>query len=186
MQTKKRDLTLDAIRRIWREPAESDAELEALDLFKFSFLTRAANTADIDLLARANVYNGRIEYDRSKTGKHYSVRIEPELQELIDKYSDGRRLFPFRRKGETLKAAVGRSNYHLHHIGMRCGCDSLTMYWARHTFATIAYDLGASIETVSAALGHSYGAQVTMGYVDVGTRKVDELARKVYDAVLKD
>ena len=58
----------------------------------------------------------------------------------------------------------------------------LTMYWARHTWATIAASLDIPKETIAAALGHG-GNTVTDIYIDFDQKKVDEANRKVIDHV---
>ena len=57
-------------------------------------------------------------------------------------------------------------------------------YWARHTWATIAYGLDIPDETIAAALGHSHGNRVTAIYIDKSIAKVDEANRKVIDYLL--
>lgn len=57
------------------------------------------------------------------------------------------------------------------------------MYWERHTFATLMIEIGIPIETVAASLGHSYGPKVTMGYVTIREKLVDDAVRKLYDYV---
>ena len=47
-------------------------------------------------------------------------------------------------------------------------------------------ELEAPIEVISAALGHSYGARVTVGYVNMSAKRVDELNRRVIDFALYD
>ena len=60
---------------------------------------------------------------------------------------------------------------------------SLSSYWARHTWATIAASLDIPKETIAAALGHG-GNTVTDIYIDFDRRKVDEANRRVLDWVL--
>ena len=62
----------------------------------------------------------------------------------------------------------------------------VSTYWARHTWASLAMELDAPIEAISAALGHSYGARVTVGYVNMSSKRVDELNRRVIDFALYD
>jgi integrase len=63
--------------------------------------------------------------------------------------------------------------------------DGLSVYWARHSWATVAAnDLGLPQDTISRALGHSFGVRVTQVYIDYDTRRVDEANRAVIDFVL--
>ena len=55
----------------------------------------------------------------------------------------------------------------------------------RHTWGTIAYELGISDDTISQALGHQgSGARVTEVYIRRNMDKVDEANRRVLDWVL--
>ena len=79
-----------------------------------------------------------------------------------------------------------REYFKSHGIRQREVCEVLgltpaTMYWARHTFASLMLETGAPVEVIAEALGHSYGPKVTMGYVTIRERAVDEAVRKVYD-----
>lgn len=61
--------------------------------------------------------------------------------------------------------------------------DTLTTYWARHSWATIAASLDIPKETIAAALGHS-SHTVTDIYIEFDYRKVDEANRRVLNWVL--
>ena len=60
------------------------------------------------------------------------------------------------------------------------------MYWARHTFATIGYECGISMDLISDMLGHSNGMAVTNIYIRRNEKVADEAARKIIDKVLYD
>lgn len=59
----------------------------------------------------------------------------------------------------------------------------ITIYHARHTWATIASKLDMPIETISAALGHEIGSDTTQIYIDFDQGKVDAANRKVIDYI---
>jgi integrase len=60
---------------------------------------------------------------------------------------------------------------------------SISSYWSRHTWATIAAEIDIPIEVISHALGHKVGSDVTAIYVKFNRMKVDEANRKVIDYV---
>lgn len=181
VKTARRDLTLEQMRKLWRYEPEPGKEEKALDMFKASFLMRAANMVDMAGMKQSSIFNGRIIYTRAKTHKGYDVKIEPELQALIDKYSNSKGLFGIGTDYINLSHSVNKT---LGAISKSIGLPEITMYWARHTFASLALELGVSVDLISAALGHSIGAAITMTYVNVKDKQVDEAARKVYDAVI--
>ena len=58
-----------------------------------------------------------------------------------------------------------------------------SMYWARHSWATIAAELDIPKETIAAALGHSSNT-VTDIYINFDRAKIDRANRQVLDYVL--
>jgi integrase len=58
----------------------------------------------------------------------------------------------------------------------------ISMYWARHSWATLAAYLDIPKETIAAALGHG-GRDVTDIYIRFDEKKIDEANRKVIDAL---
>ena len=47
-------------------------------------------------------------------------------------------------------------------------------------------ELDVPKETISAALGHQYGSEITAVYINPDIRKVDELNRRMLDLVFSD
>ena len=130
-------------------------------------------------LTPANVIDGRIEYVRLKTGKRYSILIQPELLEIMKKYQGTRHLFSFCEKYKNANSfSISMNN------ALRSLRDGLTTYYGRHTWATLAFKLGISKDTISLALGHSFGVRVTSTYINADLSRVDEANRKVIDWVL--
>lgn len=183
-KTRSRDLSRDEMRLFLTAPSDTEAEAKAVAFFSLSFYLNAMNSVDIWKARTRDVFNGRIMYTRSKTGKDYSVKVIPEAREIIEEYGRDGLLFDYSNY-KNITTVTSVVNTELAKRAKRLGIPHrVSMYWARHTFASLAYELGVSIELVSAALGHSYGAAVTMGYVDVKQRQVDEVQRRIVDCVL--
>lgn len=192
-ETAKRSLTLDDLRRL-RDYACEPHQERYRDLFMLIFYLVGINT--IDLFSLTEIRNGRIEYRRSKTGRLFSIKVEPEAQAIIDKYRGEGYLLDVLDAYHNYKDFAHRMNYNLQQIGAmerkgRGGkkhrevlFPGLTTYWARHTWATIAADLDIPDETISLALGHSSGNRVTNIYINRNLKKVDEANRKVIDHLL--
>ena len=110
-------------------------------------------------------------------------RGKDNLLYIADKYKD--HLDYVRRLNRALKSIGptkivskhGKKEYQPLH-------PEISTYWARHSWATIAYnDLGISMDVIAQALGH--GEQtVTDIYLDKNQKLVDEANRKVLDWVL--
>jgi len=69
-------------------PVNSPIEV-ARDFYMLSFYLIGINFTDIAYLKSENICNGRLEYKRRKTGKKYSIKIQPQAQILFDKYATG-------------------------------------------------------------------------------------------------
>lgn len=88
--TRKRALSRETIKRI------CTADLSALhpkyslarDIFMFSFFTRGMSFVDMVYLRNSDIHDGVLTYARHKTGQMLSMRIEPQLQHIIDRYSN--------------------------------------------------------------------------------------------------
>lgn len=57
---------------------------EYRDMFMLSFYLIGVNMADLSVMTADNVVNGRLEYRRAKTGKLYSIKIEPEAAAILE------------------------------------------------------------------------------------------------------
>lgn len=192
--TPKRSLTVEQLRTLATYPCEPHL-VAYRDIFMLMFFLAGINAVDLFAARRANLVNGRLEYIRAKTHKLYSIKIEPEAAELIEKYKG---------KNYLLFVSDNCSNYknYLHRLGValknigpvkRVGrggkkvreplFPNISQYWCRHSWATIAASLDIPKETIAAGLGHG-GNTVTDIYIDFDRRKVDEANRRVMDWVI--
>lgn len=189
--TAKRSLTVERLRELFSFPVE-DCQRQYLDMFKLIFFLIGINT--IDLCNLKQVKEGRIEYYRSKTNRLYSVKVEPEAMDIINRYRGENHLLGILDRYKNYKDYAKRLNNNLQHIGhtivgkhgkkeVEPLFPNLTTYWARHSWATIAAELEIPKETIAAALGHG-GNTVTDIYIDFDRRKVDDANRRVLDWVL--
>lgn len=185
--TIKRSLSVEQLRTIFNAPTDEHTG-KALDIFKLIFLLIGINI--IDLCKLRSINNGRIEFHRSKTNRLYSIKVEPEAMEIIDRYKGTEHLIDILDLHKNHRSYTMMLNKQLKEIGIiSTDPDSkplfpqLTTYWARHSWATIAASLEIPKETIAAALGHG-GNTVTDIYIDFDRKKVDEANRKVIDWVL--
>lgn len=196
-ETRDRALSLEQLRELWNWPVEEN-QVKYLEIFKLIFLLRGINLIDLCHLTIENVRRGRIYYDRSKTRKPYSIKIEPEIQELLDKYKGEKYLINILDRYKNHVSYISRINKELKKIGtisygkrgkktIKPLIPGLSSYWARHTFASIGFNhCGLSMDEISDELGHSYGMAVTNVYVRKDEKRIDAAARKIIDKVLYD
>lgn len=191
--TRKRSLSVGQLRELLGWPVEAHA-VKYLDMFKLTFFLIGINLVDLCRLRVSDLVDGRIEYRRAKTHRLYSVKVEPEAMEIIERYRGTGHLLDILDRYANHKDYMKKLNTALQRIGRvttgRHGAKSveplfpqLTTYWARHSWATIAASLDIPKETIAAALGHG-GNTVTDIYIDFDRRKVDEANRRVLDWVL--
>ena len=114
---------------------------------------------DIAYLKKENIQNGVICYARRKTGQLLSVRIEPSIQRIIDRYSSALSpyVFPLLTSTDTKEAyeeyqvAINNHNRQLRRLSkmLPTGCK-LTSYTSRHSWATAARNHNVPISVISA------------------------------------
>lgn len=191
--TMKRSLSVEMLRKLFSFPVEEHQE-KYLDIFKLIFFLIGINTVDLLYLSKQDIFCDRICYRRAKTGRLYSIKIEPEAKMIIEKYRGKSYLLDVMDRYANHRDYVHRLNENLQQIGeISYGkqgkkiytplVSKLTTYWARHSWATIAAELDIPKETIAAALGHG-GNTVTDIYIDFDRKKVDEANRRVLDWVL--
>lgn len=196
--TPKRSLSVEELRAFFAHPVEPH-QRQYLDMFKLVFFLMGINV--VDLVHLKSIVAGRVEYYRAKTARFYSVKVEPEALEIIERYRGSGWLLDVLDRYVDYRAYAMRLNRNLQEIGsssyeVRVVAGKrrrvkvyhglhpkLTTYWARHSWATIAASLDVPKETIAAALGHG-GGSVTDIYIDFDQRKVDEANRRVLDWVL--
>lgn len=194
VKTEKRNVSVETLRQIFNYPIE-DWQVAYRDMFKLSFMLMGINFADMLNLEKEAMREGRIVFNRHKTARLYSMKVEPEALELIEKYAGEKHLLSIMDGRKDYLQYIRQTNNALCKIGdcERSGlggkkthhaiCPDLSTYWARHTWATIAASLDIPKETIAAALGHG-GNTVTDIYIDFDRKKVDDANRKVLDWVL--
>lgn len=175
-ETRKRSLTLAKLKSL-RDLPLSGASEYARDMFMLSFYLIGINL--VDLYSAEPVEDGRLGYRRSKTHRLYDIKVEPEAAELISKYRGDGRLVDMSSRYSIVHNAQIAVNVQLKRF-----IPHLSWYWARHTWATLAASIDTPMDTISMALGHSFGLSVTNIYVRRDQSKVDEANRRVLDLLL--
>lgn len=192
--TEKRSVSVEQLREIFSYPVEEYAEIYR-DMFKLMFMLIGINVVDLYNL-KTITSNKRITYVRAKTHRKYSIKVEPEAMEIIKKYRGKEHLLLLADRWQDYRNFKSQCNSALKKIGKleRKGLGGkkyykpinprLSTYWARHTWATIAYnDCGISDDIIGQALGHAKNS-VTDIYIRRDSKLVDEANRKVLDWVL--
>ncbi|MCL2597400.1 MAG: hypothetical protein FWD66_07040 [Paludibacter sp.] len=125
-----------------------------------------------------SISNGYIVINRAKTDVPVSFKIQPEAQKIIDKY-----------KGENylLSPMDNYNNYinfeHKINKFLKKIFPYISIYWARHSWATIAAEIDIPDTIIDLALGHKVQGMKEI-YINRNRKKIDEANRKVIDYVL--
>jgi hypothetical protein len=173
-RTRKRAVSESVISQLYKLKLTEDTPLAlARDIFIFSYCTRGMAFVDIAYLKKENIQNGVICYARRKTGQLLSVRIEPSIQRIIDRYSSALSpyVFPILTSTDTKEAyeeyqvAINNHNRQLRRLSkmLPAGCK-LTSYTSRHSWATAARNHNVPISVISAGMGHT-SEQTTQIYL---------------------
>lgn len=198
-ETPMRVLPIETLRYYRTARGLTKYETEHRDMFMLIFYLIGINIVDLSRLTRDSIVNGRIEYRRVKTGKLYSIKIEPEAQEILDKYKGKTHLLRafdryanYKDYAQHINAAMsgigplveGKKNKRNGSAVMAPLEKKVTTYWARYSWATYAAELDIPKDTISEALGHKYGSSITGVYIKFSRDKIDVANRKVIDYVL--
>lgn len=179
--TKKRSFDVETLRTIFSADVGPGLQ-KYIDLFKLTFFLIGINAVDLCRLTEIN--NGRIIYNRAKTGKQYSIKVEPEALEIIERLKGDNYLLYMLEKHSTYRTFYMQWCRAFKTIKEQLNLPELSTYWARHSWATIASRLDIPKETIAEALGHEIGNATTAIYIDYDKRKVDAANRKVIDFVM--
>lgn len=163
--TRKRAIPESIISQLYKLDLQEHTQMAlARDIFIFSYLTRGMAFVDLAYLKKENIQNNILSYVRRKTGQLLSIKIEPCIQLIIDRYSSENSpyIFPILTsieiKGAYKEYQLGINNYNrlLRKLSKLVSKDcKLTSYTSRHSWATTARNHNVPISVISAGMGHT-------------------------------
>ena len=181
-KTVKRALPLGTIRRIKKLDLTGLPQHDyARDMFMLSFYLRGMSFVDMAFLRKSDLRGGRVVYRRRKTGQLLAIAWTPEMQALLDKYPENSSdyLLPIiRRKGTNERCTYRNVGYNINHnlkrVALMAGIDvPLTLYVARHSWATAAKSKGVPLSVISEGLGHDSEATTRIYLASLETSVID-------------
>ena len=191
-KTVKRAVSLDTLRQI-RNLDLTGCPLQeyARDMFLLSFYTRGMSFVDMTYLKKSDLKNGVLTYCRKKTGQRLSIRWEACMQQIVDKYPDRHPeyLLPILRgdggdERRQYKNVGHQINQHLKKIGRDLALPiPLTLYVARHTWASVAKSRNIPLSVISEGMGHDSEMTTRIYLASLDTAVVDRANRMVIDCV---
>ena len=191
-KTVKRAVPLKTIKRIKELDLTTKSHLDyARDMFLFSFYTRGMSFVDMAYLKKSDLKNGILTYRRRKTGQQLTVKWEKCMGDIVAKYEGHfatQSLLPIitdLRADERIqyKNALCRVNIALKGIARLVGLAlPLSMYCARHAWASIAKSKNIPLAVISEGMGHDSEETTRIYLASLDTSVVD----KANSLILKD
>lgn len=191
-KTVKRSITFIEIKKINDLDLSRSPNLDfARDMFMFSFCTRGMSFIDMAYLKKNDLDNGCLAYRRKKTGQLLTMEWTCQMQDIIDKYkpNDTRYLLPIltREDGSERRQyqnQMRKINRQLKEIARMAGLSlPLSMYYSRHSWATIARGKDIPLSVISEALGHD-SETTTQIYLDsIKSSEVDKANRMILEGL---
>lgn len=153
----------------------------ARDIFMLSFFMRGMSFIDMAYLKKTDLKNGYINYRRRKTGQLLTIAWTREMQSIIDKYPENPTpyLFPIiRTEGINERYAYRNASYNVNHslkrISAKLGLQiPLTMYVARHSWASVAKSKGIPLSVISEGMGHNSESTTRIYLASLDTSVID-------------
>lgn len=153
----------------------------ARDMFLFSFYTRGMSFVDMAFLRKSDLRNGILTYRRRKTGQRLSIRWEKCMAEVVARYpaENTDYLLPIiSHVGDERRQYTNA----LHLINCRLKTLSdmlhlprpLTMYVARHSWASAAKAKNVPLSVISEGMGHDSEATTQIYLASLETTVVDK------------
>lgn len=191
-KTVKRSVPLEVIRKIRELDLSHKTWLDfARDMFIFSFCTRGMSFIDMAYLEKTDLNNGCLAYRRKKTGQLLTMEWTRQMQDIVDKYKQNgtRYLLPIitredgseRRQYQNMMRKINRL---LKGIARMAELPvPLSMYYTRHSWATIARGKDVPLAVISETLGHD-SETTTQIYLDsIKSSEVDKANRMILEGL---
>lgn len=182
-KTVKRALPLSIIKKIKSADFSLIPSLDfARDMFMMSFMLRGMSFIDMAYLKKSDLSNGYITYRRRKTGQKLTIEWTKEMQMILDKYPENLSefLLPIIKSPATNERSIYRNvgyniNHNLKTIAKKLDITiPLTLYVARHSWASAAKSKGIPISVISEGMGHDSETTTQIYLASLDTSVVDK------------
>lgn len=194
VKTVKRSVSLEIIKElISLDLTNCQPKAYARDMFLFSFYTRGMSFIDMAYLKKTDLNNGILSYRRKKTGQLLSIKWEPCMQEIVERY--GKKDSPFllslihHPQKDERKQYINEEHRiirNLKAVGKLVNAPiPLTMYVARHAWASIAKSKNIPISIISESLGHESEMTTRIYLSALDSQLIDEANSLIINSLQK-
>lgn len=188
-KTVKRALPLSAIRRIKNLDLTRLPKLEfARDMFLFSFYTRGMSFIDMAFLKKTDLQNGYLKYRRHKTKQQLLIRWEKCMQEILSLHPTDKASpyllpivkQPYDNARKCYRNTMASINVQLKKIAELTNVAfPLSLYCARHSWASIAHSKNIPISIISEGMGHDSEATTLIYLASIDNTTIDNANAKI-------
>lgn len=158
----------------------------ARDMFLFSFYTRGMSFVDMAYLKKSDLQNGILTYRRRKTGQQLTIKWEKCMEEIVAKYPENQTdfLLPIIKAESNERRqydnALHLVNYRLKELSKVLKLQRpLTMYVARHSWASAAKAKNVPLSVISEGMGHDSEATTQIYLASLETSVVDKANKRI-------
>lgn len=182
-KTVKRALPLQTIKKIKALDLSLHPTLDYVrDMFMLSFMLRGMSFVDMAYLRKTDLSNGYITYRRRKTGQQLTVKWTKDMQLVLDKYPENASgyLLPIvRNPGTNERYTYRNASYNINRglkaVAKMAGVTiPLTLYVARHSWASAAKSKGIPLGIISEGMGHDSETTTQIYLASLDTSAVDK------------
>lgn len=190
-KTKKRAVSIEIMQNIKNfKPDTVDMEF-ARDMFMFSFYAHGMSFIDMAYLKFSDIKDGILTYKRKKTGQQLKMEWNNEMDMIANKWKscNGLYVLPIIKKcngkeRNQFRYMQYKINKELNKLGKQMNPNQeLTMYVARHSWASIAQKLNIPIEIISNGMGHDSERTTRIYLKGIETCEVDNANMIIIDAL---
>jgi len=186
-KTVKRAIPIKAIKVLKELDLSMNPTLDfARDMFLFSFYTRGMSFIDMAYLKKTDLQNAILTYRRRKTGQELSIKWEKCMAEIVAKYPENKTdfLLPIIKESDNERRqydnALHLVNYRLKELSTMLKLQRpLTMYVARHSWASAAKAKNVPLSVISEGMGHDSEATTQIYLASLETSVVDKANKMI-------
>lgn len=187
-KTVKRAISMKELKRIKELDLSGNKKLDyARDMFLMSFYMRGMSFIDMAYLRKKDLASGIITYCRRKTGQQLIIQWEKHMQTTLAKYEipSTQYLLPIieredgteRRQYQNKMLMINRK---LKEIGEMANISiPLSLYCARHSWASIARGKNIPLSVISEGMGHDSEVTTQIYLASIKTSVVDQANSKI-------
>lgn len=181
-RTVKRAIPIAAISRIKNLELPRGSKMDfARDMFMLSFYLRGMSFVDMAFLRKKDRADNHVTYRRRKTGQRLDIAWTKEMQSIVEKYPPNPTQYllpiltnPLSDERIAYRNRASCINRQLKTIARMTNLKiPLTLYCARHSWASTARTKGIPVSIISEGMGHDSEATTQIYLASLETSVID-------------